>query len=370
LKHIKRTYSRYGITKELFIHELKAVKKPSAILVTSMMTYWYPGVFEAIKLVKELFPNIPVILGGIYAKLCNEHAIKFSGADIVSHDIDLKNMGAILNILADFGIHMPGEIKYENKLVYPAFDLLNNSEYACILTSTGCPYGCRYCASSFLNPVFFRKDPESVVQEIIFWKENLKIMDFAFYDDALLIDSTNHIKLILENVIKKDLHLRFHTPNALHVREISMELAALMYQAGFKTIRLGLETSDIEQHRQLDNKVSEGEFEQAVKALRYAGFQSKDIGVYILMGLPGQSVESIKDTLRFVADSRTNPYLAEYSPLPHTLLWDTALECSEYDLASEPLFHNNSIVPCWDEDKRLRIPELKKMVREIRQGLV
>jgi len=38
----------------------------------------------------------------------------------------------------------------------------------------------------------------------------------------------------------------------------------------------------------------------------------------------------------------------------------------ENSLASEPLFHNNTLLPCWDESKRAKLPELKEKVREAR----
>ena len=83
LKDIPRTYSRYGIIPEEFKAGLKAIDRPDAVLVTSLMTYWYPGVFEAIRLAKEIFPGVPVILGGIYATLCTDYARERSGADYV-----------------------------------------------------------------------------------------------------------------------------------------------------------------------------------------------------------------------------------------------------------------------------------------------
>jgi len=83
LKHIPRPFSRYGISRELLVHELKGMENPAAILVTSLMTYWYPGVKEVISLAREIHPEVPVLVGGIYANLCREHALEFSGADQV-----------------------------------------------------------------------------------------------------------------------------------------------------------------------------------------------------------------------------------------------------------------------------------------------
>ena len=83
LKGISRRYGRYGISEAAFRERLAQVPPPAAILVTSLMTYWYPGVAAAIRLAREHFPGVPVTLGGIYASLCPEHARQHSGADQV-----------------------------------------------------------------------------------------------------------------------------------------------------------------------------------------------------------------------------------------------------------------------------------------------
>src|SRR4030042_3195177 len=56
LKSIERPYFRYGISINLFKEKLSGVEEPTAIYVTSGMTYWYPGVMLAIKILKEFFP--------------------------------------------------------------------------------------------------------------------------------------------------------------------------------------------------------------------------------------------------------------------------------------------------------------------------
>ena len=83
LRHVARPFSRYGISRELFVHDLKRIEDPAAILVTSLMTYWYLGVNEVIALARDIHPGVPVLLGGIYATLCRDHAMSFSGADRV-----------------------------------------------------------------------------------------------------------------------------------------------------------------------------------------------------------------------------------------------------------------------------------------------
>ncbi|MDZ7696101.1 MAG: B12-binding domain-containing radical SAM protein [Deltaproteobacteria bacterium] len=365
LQGTNRPYSRYGIPLEIFAQELTAAGKPAAILMTSLMTYWYPGVFEAIREAKRIYPDVPVILGGIYARLCEAHARRHSGADRV---IVTSGMESLLNALENLGISPPRPDPPLKGPLYPAFDLLNQIDYVCLQTGSGCPYRCHYCASGFLNPRADRRLPGDVVAEIRYWHEAFGVRDFAFYDDALLVNSESHATVILEGLKKHGLPLRFHTPNALHVREITPPIAQLMADTGFTTIRLGLETADLTLHEQLDRKVGRGDFERAVAHLFEAGFTPRNVGAYILIGLPDQSIDSILQTLHLVEKGGAMPFLAEYSPIPHTPLWDRATAVSPYDIRAEPLFHNNTLLPCWDEEQKKALPRLKQRVMEIRRA--
>ncbi|HUU41654.1 MAG TPA: hypothetical protein VMW42_11990, partial [Desulfatiglandales bacterium] len=241
LSSISRTYNRYGISPQLFKQELKKAKKPKAILVTSLMTYWYPGVFEAIHLAKKIYPDIPVILGGIYAALCPEHARTYSGADLIISSSDRlwpAELSAVLKSISDF----THDEKIEPFHPYPAFDLLTKIDYISLLSSFGCPFNCPYCASHYLSPLLYKREPLELFEEVLYWHKNYHVMDFAFYDDALLLDAANHICIFLEELLKTDLTLRFHCPNGLHIACIDKDVAELLCRAGFLTIRLGFET--------------------------------------------------------------------------------------------------------------------------------
>jgi radical SAM superfamily enzyme YgiQ (UPF0313 family) len=366
LKDIPRSYSRYGISPQLFVRALEAVRQPAALLTTCLMTYWYPGVQEVIRLFRKTHPGVPVILGGTYARLCTEHAVQRTGADHVVTKAGGDAVQSVLEILEGYGVSAPSPPG--GRAVYPALDFYARLEYAPMLTSTGCPFRCSYCASKVLYPLVQRRDPYDVLEEILFWHERSGVCDFAFYDDALLAAPETHAAVFLEEIARRRLPIRFHTPNALHAGEIDPDMAGLLLRAGFKTIRLGLETSDTALHHRTGNKIRLEDFERAVGSLLAAGFGRGDIGAYVLMGLPGQRVRSVTETVLFAERAGAMPYLAEYSPIPHTALWDEARACSELDLASEPLFHNNSLLPCWDDGQRSRVPELRALVRRIRHG--
>ena len=321
---------------------LAAVARPDLILVGSMMTYWYPGVVETIVYLKQAFPGVPVVLGGVYATLCPEHARRVSGADMVVPGPAEQNLGSCLRQ------YVPtARIPHGAPWLEPAYDLLQDRSVLPLLTSRGCPFRCHYCASAQLYPGFVRSPWQRVATQLDQWCDRAEMpTDIAVYDDALLIDAQQFVIPLLQHLVRKNLRIRLHAPNGLHARFITPHLAELLYAAGFRTIRLGLETVDPALQHSTGNKVNCAEFEQAASALRAAGFTSRQVGAYILAGLPGQQHESVRDALHFSADCGIRPVIAEYSPIPGTRMWPQAVVVSPFPIAREPLFHNNTLLPC------------------------
>jgi len=219
---IPRKYKRYGIPPEILNEILDNTHKPDWICVTSIMSYLYPGVVAVIKIFKDHFPNTPIILGGIYATLCYNHAQQFSGADFVITGRAENNLNRIFPELKSTSFQY---------LPYPAFDLYSKLDYACIITSQGCPFACSYCAVTNLTPDFIYRDTHSVINEIEYY-QSISVKNIAFYDDALLANP--NFLTILNEIIKRNIKLNFHTPNGLHPRFLTKEIADKMFIAGLR----------------------------------------------------------------------------------------------------------------------------------------
>jgi radical SAM superfamily enzyme YgiQ (UPF0313 family) len=361
LQGLPRHYGRYGLTPAQVHHALTSLpRQPVAVLVTSLMTYWYPGVQAAIATIREYFPDVPVILGGIYATLVPEHARQHSGADYV---LTGPGESAVLSLLAEItGCDAPCLDSNGNldSLPYPAWDLLSDHRLLPLLTSRGCPFQCDYCASRLLEPHFRTRTPEGVLHELTYWHERFGITDVAWYDDALLVEAERHLLPLLAGICRRGLPLRFHTPNAIHVGLITPNVAMWLQRANFATLRLGLETTATGAAR-LDRKIHTGDLERALAALHEAGFATEEVGVNLLIGLPHQEDAEVAESIRQVRRLGATPVLTQYSPIPHTALWAEAVKVSRYDLESEPLYHNNSIFPCWPEFSWERYTRLKNL---------
>jgi radical SAM superfamily enzyme YgiQ (UPF0313 family) len=356
-----RRFGRYGISEAAFRRQLTETPRPAAILVTSLMTYWYPGVGEAIRLAREHFPEAPVLLGGVYATLCPEHARRHSMADLVvtgpGEEAVLAQLSTLLGISAS-----PAAPAGLDALPYPALHLADGLAFIPLLTSRGCPFDCAYCASSLIAPRYQQRAPLAVVEELLHWQRTLNLTEVAIYDDALLVAAETHLLVILEELARRDACFRFHTPNALHARFISRDVARWLKRIFFAILRLGVETA-APGPRRLDQKLDDEELEAALRYLKEAGFSQKDMGVYLLIGLPGQEDDDVAASIRRVRALGSTPVLALYSPIPGTRLWPEALAASPCDLLNEPLHHNNSLFPCWPVFSWERYSRLKRLAQ-------
>lgn len=325
-KKIPRYYKRYGMPVEAFLDDLKKIPYPDIILVTSGMTYWYPGVHLAISMLKEQFPSIPVISGGIYATLCSDFARIHSGADLIFPGSDMAEFLGILETYT--GISHTFYDSYS-----PDYSHYKKLDYASIMTSKGCPYNCTYCASKKLDPDFVSRNPAEVIGEIKFIKNSYKISDFAFYDDALLLNPG--IKTLLNGLTGEK--LRFHTPNGVHSRFIDSAMAGLLWKSGFKTINLSLETVDEKIQTLTGNKVKLSDFESALENLYREGFTEEEIRIYTMMAIPGQTFHEVDKTIDYIFKLGHKNNLSVFSPVPGT----SDYEKIKIDL-KDPLTHNTS----------------------------
>jgi len=344
LQSVPRRYGRYGIPYFLVQKEVNTFTTPDVIFVTSGMTYWYPGVLEMISLLKQRFPKVPVILGGIYASLFPEHARKKSGADEV---ICGAGEQACLRIADEITGNPSDAHRYREMadLPGPAYDLYPRMDSVALLTSHGCPYRCPFCASRILSGEYRRRQPSRVMEEIE-WLHNVQdVRHFAFYDDALLYRKDEHLVPILEEIVARNMGVCFHTPNGIQPREMDDRLARLMHESGFKTIRLSYESKSRERQERMGLKVRDDDLIRAVGFLKEAGFDSRQLGSYVLMGLPGQDAGEVLESMVFVLSLGIQVNLASFSPIPGTPCWQEAVASGLLDADADPLLTNNSIYP-------------------------
>lgn len=263
--------------------EKKNVRGPDLICISSLFTYWSKYVKEAVLFYKKLFPDAPVLVGGIYASLMPEHCKEYTGCDDV----------------------IIGQIQKAERFI-PAYDLVD-VDYQIIHTTRGCIRRCEACGVYNIEPKWFSK--ESIKNEIV--KKNI-----VFYDNNLL--ANKFIENILQELIdlKKEKKIRtLESQSGFDGRILIKKpyLATMLKEAGFKFPKIAW-----------DGELAEKEdINKQIKVLVDAGFHAKDISVFMLYNheldyneLEAKRVECFKMGVQ-ITDCRFRPlnlHYDNYSP--------------------------------------------------------
>jgi hypothetical protein len=338
LDGLPRRFHRFGLPRDWLRKRMIEVGKPAAAAITCSMTYWYPGVIEMKDLLREVWPDVPVILGGVYASLCSGHARTIEGLDGI---FEGRELGSALQFLKE----RTGKEPALPAAPPSGHDLLGPRASAAVRSSSGCPRNCPYCAAGRLGGPFRRRPFGEVLDEIAHLVVKRNRERIAFYDDAFL-DGEEAFLELAEGIRELELHERasFHLPNAVRASAVTQRVAGALKRTNFRTVRIGFETADPDWQKALGQKAGNRDLENAVDRLKRAGYGTEDIGVYLLAGLPGQEAESVEDSIRFVQRTGARCRLAEYAPVPGTPLFEEARRRSSLDL-DEPLNHNKTLAP-------------------------
>jgi len=354
----ERSYARYGVVAESLEARISA-EEPDVVFVSAGMTYWYPGVVEAIRIVKKAFPRVEVILGGIYPTLCPQHARGTSGADVV---VSGPAFPQIIKILTDRSLPAAEPLPDEEMLLLPEA----NWDAGVLRLNRGCPLACAYCSSKAIEPGFIPGRPDLLVQTVREMNRCFGTRSFAFYDDALLVGKEEGLLPFLEQLRRSELSLEFYLPNAVHLRYLDRHCASMMKRGGFQEVRVGFESAQTAFHESLDNKLDTPMLAEGLEHLFRAGFAKKSIIVYVLAGMPGQEAGEVEESIRYAASFGIRVQLAEYSPTPGSALWTEAVRCSSFALEEEPLTHNNSLLPLrWKGFTADDLSRLKALTRSL-----
>jgi radical SAM superfamily enzyme YgiQ (UPF0313 family) len=114
-----------------------------------------------------------------------------------------------------------------------------------------------------------------------------------------------------------------------------------MREGGFETVRLGYETSQRRHRADTAGKADRTELARAVGVLRKSGFTGRQVGVYVMAGLPGQTPDDVIDEIDFVGSLAVLVKPVCLSPVPRTQLFEHY--SAQYpQLRSDPLWHNDT----------------------------
>ncbi len=162
-----------------------------------------------------------------------------------------------------------------------------------IVTSRGCPAGCKYCIKhvSYQNSVRVRS-PKLILEELQYLA-SLGVHFVHMYADLFTVNREQVVELC-RLIIDSGLKVRW-TCNS-RVDYVDEEMLQLMAQAGCWYISWGIESANEEILKRAHKGYRK---EQVLKALNWAHKAGINNWGYFIIGLPGETEETIRETIAY-----------------------------------------------------------------------
>ena len=185
---------------------------------------------------------------------------------------------------------------------FPARHLLPNHVYnsfvsqvknfTIMLTSTGCPYKCKFCAIAALNH-WRQRSVENVIKEIEQCYYDYGIREIDFFDATFFVNKQWSIKFC-EEIIKRKLNISWTARSRVDLAdEDVLKMAA---KAGCRMIFWGIESSSRNVLHQVNKEITPQQVPYAIKTAKKFGI--RNLG-FLMVGNPGDTEKSIKQTVEF-----------------------------------------------------------------------
>jgi anaerobic magnesium-protoporphyrin IX monomethyl ester cyclase len=255
-------------------------------------------------------------------------------------------------------------------LPFPARELLPLDHYrmrqgrsTMIVTSRGCPHACTYCSTRVHMGAMFRtRSVENILEEMKVCWDRHGIRMYDFEDDNFTFDQVRAkslMRLLIETFGKGRLELT--AMNGVSLASLDRELLELMKQAGFHTINLSFVSLAPSVRERLGRPGLDLSFDEVLEALERVGLHAV---VYAILGIPGQTIGEMVETLVYLAGKRILIGPSIYYPVPRTSLFQRCQE--EGLLPFHPIQWRSTALPIVTSDfNRLDLVTLFRLARLI-----
>lgn len=334
---------------------------PQLVCFTSVSTTYYL-VKDFARKYKNGHPDIFLLAGGCHVSLNPEEAIADSFDAICIGEGELPAVelasqmerGIVPSNIRNLWIKRGNDVEknpsrpfIENLDDLPFPDrqmwrklILNPATTSFVLLGRGCPFRCTYCCNEKLAHLaegrYHRfRSPNNILEEIKDCiKEQPDIKEIYFETETIGTDMT-YVKQLCssleqfnrerEHPLSFSVNLRV-TPHMDH-----QSLLQALYQANFKGIHIGLESGSNRVRREILNRIySNDDIMQAVTFAKKFGLR---VHLYILLGLPGETLQDFQQTIDITRICKPDSYqLGIFYPYPGTTLYRI---CNERNLLSK-----------------------------------
>ncbi|MBW2283964.1 MAG: radical SAM protein [Deltaproteobacteria bacterium] len=291
--------------------------QPDMVGATSVTMTFDHGI-SVLNDVKDIDPAIVTVMGGPHVTFRAEKTLReYPALDVVALGegdrtiVDLaraaqngKTWGEVKGVVYRDGDDIrrtPPRDRLEdmNSLPVPARHLLPLGRYRSLsmpismTTSRGCPFQCIFCVGRKMVGAKVRyRDPNAVVDELE------ELIRFGFHQiniaDDLFTANPRHCIAVCDGILERGLDVKWAA--FARVDTVTREVLTKMKEGGCQTVSFGVESANREILRRIRKGITTDQVIRAVQMCADAGIQAH---VSFILGLPGETPETMDETARF-----------------------------------------------------------------------
>ena len=308
------------------------------------MTFTILDVLQTAGLVKEISPDIPVVIGGVHAFEYPMETIKLPGIDFVlggeGEKITLDLIQQLsgprrFETVAGLTYLEGGEVKQNppppllqdlDTLPFPDRTLTPYRHYNSVVakrspittmfTSRGCPFHCAFCSRPHLGKSFRYRSAANVVDEM---EECLKlgIHEILVYDDTFTVNLAR-AGAVCNEIIKRDLDIGWDI--RARVDCMDEKLLRKLKEAHCERIHYGVEAGTERILKVLNKGITLDQVRKTIAQTQAAGIQTL---AYFMIGAPTETREEVMRTIDFALEIDPDfVHITILTPFPSTAIYD------------------------------------------------
>jgi radical SAM superfamily enzyme YgiQ (UPF0313 family) len=319
---------------------------PDAVGISSLFTPYHGEALKVAEIVKQGDPSRMVVMGGPHPTADPEGVLKSPVVDVVVLGEGEIRFPRLLKAVRDqrpisgmegIGFRDRGKIRInpvegfiadidsipwpERHLLDPDRSRMGSRRSTMLITSRGCPHQCAYCSARLVMGNRFRpRDPEKVIAEMTACQREHGITSFDIEDDNFTFDCSR-AKRLMELIIDRfgERTLTLSAMNGVSFAALDPDLLRLMGRAGFGTVNLSFVSTDPGTRKRMKRPGAAGPayFDEMVASALEAGLTTT---AYAILGMPGQTLSEMMDTLIYLMGRRVLIGPSIYYPSPGTPL--------------------------------------------------
>ena len=340
-------YYHFGMGWEEIGQVIKA-SKADLFGISSSFTPYHGEALKIAQIIKEWDRGKIVVMGGAHVSCDPEGVLQSPLVDYVVMGegevrfpllLEQIEKGLVKNIdeIDGIGYREDGKIRMNplqnfiqdlDSLPPPARERLDLDRYrmrkkrtTMIITSRGCPHGCAYCSTHLVMGLSFRlRSPEAILQEMMECRSQYGVQIFDIEDDNFTFDQ-GRAKRLMELIIETfgEGNLELSAMNGISFASLDGELLKWMRRAGFQTINLSFVSIDPFTKEKMGRPKAGTEFDTILKKAEEVGLH---VIAYAILGMPGQTIGEMVDTLLYLIGKRVLIGPSVYYPTPGTRLFE------------------------------------------------